>query len=155
MITKELFGTTSDGKSVDLYTLHSGQYSASVSSYGGALVAFNGPDRNGDIANVLLSYGKLEEYEDANTYFGFTIGRFANRIAGGRFSLDGKTYRLEQNDGGKHTLHSGSSGFNSHLFAATIDESSLVLTLNSPDGEGGFPGNVAARIIFSSLQTAL
>jgi len=149
MITKELFGTTSDGKSVDLYTLHSGQYSASVSSYGGALVAFNGPDRNGDIANVLLSYGKLEEYEDANTYFGFTIGRFANRIAGGRFSLDGKTYRLEQNDGGKHTLHSGSSGFNSHLFAATIDESSLVLTLNSPDGEGGFPGNVAARIIFS------
>ncbi len=149
MITKEVFGTTRDGRSVELYTLHSGQYSASVSTYGGALTAFNGPDRNGKIDNVLLSYGKLSEYEHANTYFGFTVGRFANRIAHGRFSLDGKNYQLEQNDGGKHTLHSGSSGFSSHLFSATIDESSLVLTLNSPDGEGGFPGNVAVRVIFS------
>ncbi len=149
MITKELFGKTKDGKSVELYTLHSGPYSASVSTYGGALVAFNGPDRDGKIANILLSYGNLEGYETSNTYFGFTVGRFANRIAGGKFTLEGKEYQLDKNDGGLNTLHSGFNGFNSRIFAATIDESSLVLTLNSPDGESGFPGNVALRVVFS------
>ncbi len=149
MITKEVFGKTKDGKSVELYTLHSGVYSAAVSTYGGALVAFNGPDRNGTVSNILLSYGTLAEYEESNTYFGFTVGRFANRIAGGQFTIDGTDYTLDKNDGGKHTLHSGFNGFNIKVFSATIDESSLVLTLNSPDGDSGFPGNVAVRVIFS------
>ncbi len=149
MITKETHGTTKDGLKAEIYTIHSGVYSASISTYGGTLIAFNGPDREGKIGNILLSYGSLAEYEENRTYFGFTIGRYANRIANGSFTLDGETYQLDTNDGGKHTLHSGFNAFNRRMFSASIEESSLVLTLRSEDGDMGFPGNVALRVTFS------
>jgi aldose 1-epimerase len=147
-ITRKIHGKTQGGEVVYLYTLDNGDYSVSVSTYGGALVSFVGKDAYGRPGNILLSYGTLDEYLHSRTYLGYTIGRYANRIRDGRFSLDGKTYVLEKNDRGRHTLHSGSDGFSSRVFASRTEGDSLVLSLESEDGDMGFPGNVSLSVTF-------
>jgi len=153
MITKTLHGTTKDGKIAHLYTLTSGSFSATISSYGGVLIFFAGPDRNGEIANVVLSCKTLGEYEDNATYFGAIIGRVANRIANAQFTLDGKEYSLDKNDHNMQTLHGGFNGFNKRLFDVYVDdnaiEPTLQLSLESEEGDMGFPGKMNLLVTYS------
>jgi len=153
MITKTLHGTTKDGKEAYLYTLTNGLFSATISTYGGTLIALHAPDKDGEVANVVLSYKTLGEYEENTTYFGAIIGRVANRIADAHFTLDGKEYSLDKNDHKKQTLHGGFNGFNRRIFDAKVDDKeknpTLLLSLESVDGDMGFPGKMSLCVTYS------
>ncbi len=153
MITKTVHGQTKKGETAYLYTLSVGSYSATISTFGGTIVALNVPDRDGKIDNVVLSYGSLQEYEDNTTYFGAIVGRYANRIRNAQFTLDGKVYHLDKNCEEKHTLHSGFDGFNHRIFSAVEEDNeknpSLRLSLTSPENDMGFPGTVNLSVVYS------
>lgn len=151
-IVKRHFGNT-DGQSVSLYTLtNSGRLEVSITNYGGALVSLKAPDRRGEFADVALGFETLEEYVRNPRYFGGLIGRHANRIGFGRFTLNGVDYQLTQNNGVNH-LHGGAKGFDKRVWKAA-DEStdrSAVLHLEylSVDGEEGYPGNLRAEVTYT------
>lgn len=153
-VTRRAFGKLSDGQSVRLYTLtnrHGMQ--AEITNFGGVLVALKVPDRHGKLADVLLGYDTLAGYlHDHQTYFGATIGRYANRIAFGRFSLDGKTYTLPINNP-PNSLHGGAVGFNRRLWRARPESTpqgpALALRYTSPGGEEGYPGTVQVRVVYT------
>jgi aldose 1-epimerase len=117
-------------------------------SYGGVIVSLLAPDREGRLANLVLGFETFEEYARQTSYFGAIVGRYANRIANARFTLDGKTYRLTANDGSNH-LHGGRTGFNRVLWRPEPLESGLRLRYTSPDGEEGYPGTVHAEVIYT------
>lgn len=150
--TKRHFGTT-DGQDVDLYTLTNERgLEVSITNFGGAVVSLHGPDRNGEFADVVLGYETLEEYVRNPRYFGGLIGRHANRIAFGRFTLDGTEYQLTQNNGVNH-LHGGDRGFDKRVWKV-IDApgdggETLRLQYLSVDGEEGYPGNVTASVTYT------
>jgi aldose 1-epimerase len=123
---------------------------ACVSELGAALVRLDAPDRYGQLANVTLGLGSAEAYLADRNYLGSIVGRYAGRIAAGRFVIDGRPYQAPCNEGG-NLLHGGAQGFHQRLWRASIDGSTLRLDLISPDGEGGFPGEVrvTARYAFS------
>lgn len=147
MITKEIFGTLADGRQAELYTIQNETgMTVKVSTYGGILVAVEVPDRTGAARDVVLGYETLQEYVENNGYFSATVGRFANRIAYGRFTLNGKEYQTPINNG-KHSLHGG-SGFSSKLFTASVEGEKLTLTYVSPDGEDGYPGTMTVKVTF-------
>ena len=152
---KQAFGTIRDGQSVDLYTL-SNQYgmTAAISNFGGTLVSLKVPDRDGKIGDVVLGYDNPADYENGKAYFGATIGRYGNRIAHGKFTLDGVVYTLPLNNG-ENTLHGGMRGFNSRVWTAKDVSSSageaLELTYLSKDGEEGFPGNLSVKVVYTLL----
>jgi aldose 1-epimerase len=150
MITKVAHGMSPASEQVWLYILEAGQFRAEISTYGGTLIRMYAPDRYGRRADVVLGYDKLEEYYPSTTYFGALIGRFANRIARGTFTMDGVTYHTPRNDNGLHTLHGGTQGFDKRVWTALTSEADgapgLHLSLFSPDGEMGFPGNVRAYV---------
>ncbi len=140
------FGKTSDGSSVDLFTLTNGQGNiVQLTNYGAILVSVQVPDRDGKRANVNLGFDNLKGYLDGHPYFGATVGRYANRIAKGKFSLAGKDYTLAVNNGPNH-LHGGLVGFDKQVWQAeelrSDDSVGVRLTLRSPDGQEGFPGNL-------------
>ena len=115
---KQSFGKTSDGQEVDLYTLSNARgMQVAISNYGGEIVALKVPDRNGKSDDVVFGYDNIAGYEVNKAYFGATIGRYGNRIAKGKFSLDGHEYQLPLNDG-PNTLHGGIVGFNRRVFTA-------------------------------------
>jgi aldose 1-epimerase len=140
------FGKTQDGTIVTLFEL-TNQHGNIVrlTNYGAILTSVEVPDRQGRRANINLGFDNLDEYLRGHPYFGSTVGRFCNRIAGGKFALDGKTYSLAVNNGPNH-LHGGIVGFDKRIWEAeTIDSDSqqgVRFTLLSPDGEEGFPGNL-------------
>ncbi|KIU30391.1 aldose epimerase [Methylobacterium radiotolerans] len=145
----EPFGTTADGRSVSRHTLSRGSLRVAVIEYGAAVTAIEVPDRAGHPANVVLGLGTLAGYETVSPSFGAIVGRYANRIAGGRFSLDGHGYRLPVNEA-PNTLHGGPENFGRHLWRAELsDAARLVLVRRSPDGEEGFPGNLDVRVTYS------
>lgn len=147
--TAEPFGQTSGGEPVELWRLTSASgVSAQILTYGGVLHALDVPDREGRRACVVLSLSGVKEYEDRSPYFGALIGRFANRIADGRFVLDGRRYELPVNDRG-HTLHGGPEGFHRRVWAAQPLPGALRLTLRSPDGDMGFPGEVLVTATYT------
>jgi aldose 1-epimerase len=150
---KELFGKTSDGREVDLYTLTNGKgMEVAISSFGGAVVALKVPDRTGKIDDVVLGYKDLEGYVSDKASLGALIGRYGNRIAHGKFVLNGITYTLPKNDG-DNTLHGGPEGFNKRLWNAkdvsSKQEQALELSYLSTDGEEGFPGNLAVKVVYT------
>lgn len=154
-ITKQYFGQTPDGESIYLYTLtNKNGMQSSIMTYGGIMMTLKVPDRNGVVEDVLLGYPTLEEYLRTGNKpnFGAIIGRYANRIANGRFTLDGVTYQLSVNEG-PNTLHGGKRGFNKRVWEAeevyTEDGVGLVLSYLSKDGEEGFPGNLAVKVVYS------
>jgi aldose 1-epimerase len=117
-----------------------------ISDYGAAMVSWWAPDRAGRMADVLLGYADGAAYADNRSYFGAIVGRWANRIADGRFPLDGKIVQVDINDRGQH-LHGGPNGFHSARWQLLADDgASLSLWHLSPDGEGGFPGNVEVQV---------
>ena len=150
-VEQEAFGTMPDGRQVDVFSLTNGNgIRARIITLGGAMVSLETPDRDGRVADIVLGYGDLDGYlSKGNPYFGALIGRFGNRIAGGRFTLDGKEYVLPTNDG-PNQLHGGINGFNLAVWQAEpIEEPEAVgvrLTHVSPDGDEGYPGNLTATV---------
>jgi aldose 1-epimerase len=150
---KTAFGRTRDGKAADLYVLRNANgVEAAVTNYGGVLVSLRAPDRAGRLADVVLGYDTLAGYLADTTYQGALVGRYANRIAGGKFTLDGKTYTLATNNG-PNAIHGGLKGFNSVVWAArdvsTREAPALELTYVSRDGEEGYPGTMTARAVYT------
>jgi aldose 1-epimerase len=146
------FGTNPDGRSVHLYTLRNvNAMEATITDHGATLVSLKVPDRFGDFADVVLGFDDLNGYVRSQTYFGATVGRYANRIAHGRFTLDGVEYHLAQNDG-ENSLHGGLKGFDRVLWGATdvsAEQPSLELTYLSKDGEEGYPGNLSVHVRYT------
>ncbi|MCE5279164.1 MAG: aldose epimerase family protein [Planctomycetaceae bacterium] len=145
------FGKTSQGKTVRLFTLtNSGGLRARVITYGATLVGLDVPDRHGKAGDVTLGFDDLPGWMGNRSYFGATIGRFGNRIARGRFTLDGKIYTLAANDGANH-LHGGTLGFDKVIWdAEPIAAANAVKFIYfSRDGEEGYPGNLAVSVTYT------
>ena len=151
-VSKQAFGKTADGTSVDLYTLKSGAVEARIMTYGGIVQSIRVPDKNGKIADVVLGFDSLDGYTGGPkpnaAFFGALIGRYANRIADAKFRLNGKTYSTPQNDG-PNTLHSGPKGFDKKVWKAKEIPHGVELTLVSPDGDAGFPGTLTAVVRYT------
>jgi aldose 1-epimerase len=152
-IRKESFGKTAGGEQIDLYSLSNKKgMEVSIADFGATVVTVRVPDRAGKAADVVLGFDTLEGYENGKSYFGATVGRYANRIGGGKFSLDGNTYTLPKNNG-NNTLHGGIVGFNKKVWKAreidAKDGESLELSYVSADGEEGFPGNLSVKVVFT------
>jgi aldose 1-epimerase len=149
-VSSESFGAV-QGQSVERYTLaNSSGLRVRVLTYGGILQSIDVPDRDGQVANVTLGFKTLDEYVEHNPFFGALVGRFANRIAHGRFSLDGTRYELPINDG-PNSLHGGSEGFDKRVWAGEIIPDGLKLRLNSPDGDQGYPGALEVEVTYTLL----
>ena len=151
-IQRQPFGKTPDQKVIDLYTLTNAHgVEARITNYGGILVSLKAPDRNGKLADVVLGFDAPEGYLKNNTpYFGAVIGRYGNRIAKGRFSLNGREYRLALNNGENH-LHGGIKGFDKVVWGAREVKRGPALALNyvSKDGEEGYPGNLSVSVVYT------
>ncbi len=147
------FGKLADGTPIDAVTLANDHgVSARIIAYGATLQSLTAPDRDGKGADVLLGYDDLASYVDKPNYFAVTVGRYANRIAGGKFSLDGKAYQLALNDGA-NSLHGGARGFDKQVWRITDVKqgpvASVTLALTSPDGDQGYPGKVEATVTYT------
>lgn len=149
-ISSEPFGTTKDGKAVEIYTMtNDSGASVKFMSYGGVIAEINVPDRNGNLADVVLGFTNIADYEAKSPFFGGLIGRYANRVAGGKFSLDGTEYTLNLNNGA-NTLHGGNKGYDKVVWTVkALDDSSAELTYLSPDGEEGYPGNLSVKVVYT------
>lgn len=153
-IDKTYFGKTADTE-VYSYTLSNDRgYRVSVITYGGAITSLWTPDRNGAFGDIVLGFDTLEDYTSNPRYFGALIGRHGNRIAQGRFTLNGVDYQLPQNNGANH-LHGGFRGFDKRVWTATQDGDVLRLSYFSKDGEECYPGNVEASVDFSLTDNEL
>ncbi len=151
-MTQRLFGRTRDGDEVVQYTLQAGPVTVHLISYGATLSSVRIPDRKGAVDEVTLGFDTLEGYLNPHPYFGSTLGRVANRIARGRFTLDGKTYTLFCNDGRNH-LHGGKKGFDRAVWAGAAAErpgaAVVSFSHSSPDGDEGYPGNLDVRVTYA------
>lgn len=151
---RKAFGALPDGTKVDAVVLDSGHgLRVRVIAYGASLQEVVAPDRHGKGANILLGYAKLDDYLKKPQYFGATVGRYANRIAKGRFVLDGHAYQVPVNDG-PNSLHGGGKGFDKVLWTvgevkSGADGASVTLTYVSPDGDMGYPGKLTATAIYA------
>src|SRR6266567_3330327 len=152
-IQKHAFGKTEDGQAVDLYVFRNKSgMEVSITNYGGTVVSLKVPDKAGKLADVVLGYDDLQGYIADKTFFGVLVGRYANRIAHGKFTLNGSTYSLAKNDG-ENSLHGGAKGFNKQVWSAKDVSSSagqaLELTYRSKDGEEGYPGNLVVQVVYT------
>jgi aldose 1-epimerase len=154
-VTRARFGVRPDGVEVDLYTIRAGRLEMRAITYGGIIVSLRTPDRTGRLDDVVLGHDTLEGYLDHSPYLGAIVGRYANRIANGRFSLDGETYRLATNDGAQH-LHGGRRGFDKMIWKATPfvlpTESGVSFAHTSPDGTEGYPGTLRASVTYTLTE---
>ncbi|MGV9619844.1 aldose epimerase family protein [Streptomyces tendae] len=145
----ELFGTLSDGTPVHRWTLERAGVRVRVLSYGGIVQSAEVPDRDGNTADVVLGFADLDGYvAHPEPYFGALVGRYANRIAGGRFPLDGRTYALAPNEG-PNTLHGGARGFDKRVWDVAEVEEGVRLSRVSPHGEEGFPGRLEMSVTYT------
>jgi aldose 1-epimerase len=143
------FGKAGD-EPVDVYTLRSSDgVEAKIMTYGATLLSLKTPDRSGRFDNIVLGFDTLQPYLDGVPYFGATVGRYANRIARGKFAIDGKSFQLPLNDG-PNSLHGGTRGFDKHVWSAdpSGDGSTLRLTLKSAAGDQGYPGELTAHVTY-------
>ncbi|WP_439128621.1 aldose epimerase family protein [Polaribacter sp.] len=153
-IVKSEFGNTKEGKAIEKYTLkNKNGVELNVITYGGRITSLKVPNKTGKLENVVLGHDTMEGYLRAdNPFFGALIGRYGNRIANGKFTLNGEEYTLATNDGANH-LHGGVNGFDRVVWTATPMEgkenSSLKLTYLSKDGEEGYPGNLEVTVIYT------
>jgi aldose 1-epimerase len=152
-IQKSNFGTTKDGKAVAAYTLTNAKGAkAKILTYGAVLNRLQMPDRNGNLGDVVLGLDSLHPYEGTVPYFGATVGRYANRIAKGRFKLGGKTYHLAINNG-PNSLHGGLKGYDKRVWKATpmntANGPSVKFTLHDPAGTEGYPGTVDVSVTYT------
>jgi aldose 1-epimerase len=151
-IESEPFGTLR-GASVERYTLSNSGMRVRILTYGGILQSIEVPDRAGHLTNISLGFATLDQYVQGSPFFGALIGRFANRIAGGRFTLDGVTYEVPVNNG-PNSLHGGLEGFDKRIWQASPvqepdDATGLKLALFSPHGDQGYPGALSVEVIYT------
>jgi aldose 1-epimerase len=153
------FGKTTDGQEVQLYTLTNAHgLKATISTYGGTVTSLQVPDKAGKLGNIVLGFDNVSGYQSpaflkSGPYFGALIGRYGNRIKGGKFTLDGKEYTLAKNNG-PNSLHGGKKGFDKVIWAAepvasSTDGQALKLTYLSKDGEEGYPGNLSVTVVYT------
>lgn len=149
-LVKSKFESEVDGKKTALYVLkNSNGAEACVTNWGGRLVSVMVPDKNGKMTDVVLGYDNIDQYvANPDMNYGGLIGRYGNRIANGKFKLDGNEYQLPQNNNG-HCLHGGPKGYHAVVWdAKQIDDQTLELTYLSKDGEAGFPGNLNVKVVY-------
>jgi aldose 1-epimerase len=156
-VKKASFGETPEGTPVDVYTLtNAAGMEVRVITFGGIITSIRVPDRHGVLADVTLGFDRLEPYLRNPAYFGAIIGRYANRIAGGRFTLDGRAYALAVNSGANH-LHGGTRGFDKVVWKAgpftNAGAVGVIFTHTSPDGDQGYPGTLAATVTYTLTDT--
>ena len=152
-VTKTSFGKTSSGENIDLYTLRNVHgVEAKITNYGGIVISLKVPDRNGKFDDVVLGFNDFNSYLKNDPYFGALIGRYGNRIAKGRFTLNGVEYKLAVNNGENH-LHGGIKGFDKVVWIGRETETkagpAVVLTYLSKDREEGYPGNLQVRVVYT------
>ena len=152
MISRSNFGKTADGQAVALYTLTNAKGAvAKITTFGGIVTELHVADKSGQKGDVVLGFSTLDGYLKGHPYFGVIAGRVANRIAKGKFTLDGKTYTLAVNNKPNH-LHGGDKGFDKKVWKATVvrrkDGPALQLTYTSPDGEEGYPGALTSKVTY-------
>ena len=155
-VSKKPFGKTADGKAVEIYTLtNSRGAEARIITYGGAVVSLKVPDKRGKLGDVVLGYDSVADYEKHTSYFGALIGRYGNRIAKGKFSINGKEYSLAVNNGENH-LHGGLKGFDKVVWTARSSVNAaganLELSYLSRDGEEQYPGNLSVKVIYTLTE---
>ena len=155
-IRHTVFANTAEGTSVELFTLKNSKgVEAEITNYGGIVVSLKVPDRNHRLDDVVLGFADLDSYRRKHPYFGALVGRYANRIAKGAFALEGKTYKLAVNNG-ENSLHGGLVGFDKRVWGAksqiTAAGPALELTYISKDGEEGYPGNLAVKVIYTLTE---
>ena len=145
-VTAQPWGKDATGNAVDLYTLKEQNAEVQLTTYGARIVSIRVPDKTGQMSNVVLGSPNLEGYIQGRVPFeGATIGRFANRIAGGKFDLGGKSYEVPKNNG-PNALHGGTVGFDKRVWSAKPTKDGVVMTLVSADGDMGFPGNLTVSV---------
>lgn len=148
-LTSEPWGTLPDGEPVTLFTLRNAHgMKVAISDLGATLVSWHVPDRTGRLGDILLGHDTPAEYLASGAYMGGLVGRWANRIANARFTLDGIEYALDRNEG-NNLLHGGSHGFHRAMWGVTEDGDALVMRLDSPEGDAGFPGNVSVQVRYT------
>lgn len=153
MVNKASFNKIVDGKQVGLFTLknRNGMH-ADITNYGAKIVTLFAPDKDGKLADVVLGFETLDEWLEKETYFNTVVGRFANRIKDGKFTLDGKQYQLAINNGTNH-LHGGNTGFNQKVWdVMEVSENSLKLQYISVDGEEHYPGTLTATVTYALTE---
>jgi len=151
------FGTLPDGTSAEIYTLKNADIEVQITNYGARVVAIKTADRDGKIGDVALGYNLVQNYVAegaAKTFFGAVVGRYGNRIRGGKFSIDGHQYQVPTNDHG-NALHGGPHGFDEQLWTARALRDGLELTLVSKDGDMGFPGTLTVHVLYTLLGESL
>lgn len=152
-ITKSEFGKTKDSTPIELYTLKNANgVEMDVITYGGRITSLKVPNKDGKLENVILGFDTIEDYQKDNPFFGALIGRYGNRIAKGKFTLNGEEFTLATNDGSNH-LHGGVNGFDRVVWTAKpiegLEDSSLQLVYRSKDGEEGYPGNLKVTVTYT------
>ncbi|NLG53039.1 MAG: galactose mutarotase [Clostridiales bacterium] len=150
-ICRKDFGRLPDGRSADLFELkNKNGMIVGITNIGAAIVSITVPDRGGSFADVVLGYDSAEKYLTKGAYHGVCVGRVANRIEDARFELNGREYNLKPNYEGRHMLHGGETGLDTRLFAAALlNQNTLELSCVLPDGEDGFPGEVALTVLYT------
>ena len=144
----KVWGKTADGVDVPIYTLTSAQVEVRVTAFGARLVSVRTADRNGKMADIVLGYDSLDGYLTDTPHLGSVVGRYGNRIALGKFSIDGKPYQIPINNGA-NALHGGPVGFDMHVWQAQEIKDGVEFTRVSPDGEMGFPGTMTAKVKYT------
>lgn len=152
-ISETSFGSLPDGTPLKLFTLRNASgIEVNITNYGGIITSLKTPDRDGNLEDIVLGYDSLAGYLKAPSFFGALVGRYGNRIANGKFKLEGKTYTLVQNNGKNH-LHGGNKGFDKVVWtpeaSSTADAATLKLTYLSKDMEEGYPGNLQVTVVYS------
>lgn len=148
-MARKTFGQLPDGSQAYLYWIRCGNLEAAITDFGATLVSLLVPDRQGRLADVVLGFDNAADYAASDAFLGATVGRNANRIAGGSFVLNGKSYTLEQNNNGNN-LHSGCASYAFRMWnVAEQTDTSIRLTLESPDGDQGFPGNAQIQVTYT------
>lgn len=146
---KKEFAKLTDGRTAYLYTIRGGGLEAHISDFGATLHRLYVPDAQGQMADVVLGFAAPEGYAASGTFFGTVVGRNSNRTKEGKFTLNGKTYQMGTNDG-KNNLHSGPDYFKNRLWAVEqVSDSAITFSLESPDGDQGFPGNATIKATYA------
>ena len=153
-VARQAFGHTSEGTSVDLYSLADGKLEVRILTYGGIILSLRAPDRKGKLDDVVLGCDSVEKYEAQTAHFGGIVGRYANRIAHGSFQLDGHTYSIPKNDG-DNALHGGTRGFDKVVWGARQIPDGVELSYASKDGDQGFPGTLNMTVRYTLSGGAL
>jgi aldose 1-epimerase len=149
------WGKTADDKPVQIFTISGHELTVRITTFGARVVSIEAPDRSGKMADVVLGYDNVGQYEtDTSTYFGSIVGRYGNRIAKGTFSIDGKTFHVPLNNNG-NALHGGPEGFSTRVWTGTEIPDGVEMSLVSPDGDMGFPGTLTVHVRYTVVGTSL